>query len=65
FSKNEPIEHQTPRDGSHYKEDIRDIFPSRYTDEILNFQSLHKETLTELNESVENKARSNLTKNAE
>ncbi|MGM0482746.1 MAG: PspC domain-containing protein, partial [Patescibacteria group bacterium] len=34
FSKNEPIDHQTPRDGSHYKEDIRDIFPSRYTDEI-------------------------------
>ncbi|MGM0629275.1 MAG: PspC domain-containing protein [Patescibacteria group bacterium] len=65
FSKNETIKNQVPRDGSHYEEDIRDIFPTRYVNDILNFQSLHKETLTELNRIVENKARSNLTENDE
>ncbi len=59
FSENEFIGHQTPRDGSYYSKDIKDMFPKALHDNVLNFQSIHEKTINHLKDSVEKKAESN------
>ncbi|MFP4617073.1 MAG: PspC domain-containing protein [Candidatus Paceibacterota bacterium] len=48
--------HRQPQDGSHYSSDVKEMFPSRYHDEVLNFQSVHRETLNDLKEIAEERA---------
>ncbi len=60
FSEEELTGHHAPRDGSYYSEDIKEMFPPRHHNEILYFQSIHKETLNGLIGDVENKARLSL-----
>ena len=56
FQDNEPTGHRSPRDGSYYNEDIKEMFPDRIYDNVINFLSIHKETLNDLKKAIEQEA---------
>ncbi|MFO7874848.1 MAG: PspC domain-containing protein [Bacteroidales bacterium] len=60
LQRQEIIGYSIPGDGASYSRDVRNIFPANYHDNILSFQSRHKQVLEGLSEAVKNEARRNL-----
>ncbi len=60
FSGNEITGHSIPGDGSHYPEDLANMFPERIYEQILNFQSTHRSTIEALKDETEERARQSL-----
>jgi len=57
FSDNGSIKgHWQPRDGENYARDIKKRFPEQYQNEVLEFQTRHRDTLQDLKESTRNRA---------
>ncbi len=62
FSKDKAIkDHWETKPGEEYSKSIRDKIPSKYQEDILNFQTKHKDILNDLEESVRKRARKEKT----
>ena len=60
ISKGEIVSYDQPRDGAHYGESIKEIFPKGLHDEVLGFHTKHKQDLENLISLVEEKAKGEL-----
>lgn len=62
FAKDGSIkDHWEPKPGQDYSETVRARIPEKYQEEILNFQTKHKEVINDLKESVKKRARQEKT----
>ncbi len=52
--------HWQPREGENYSSSIKNKFPSKYQEDVLNFQARHQDILKDLKESVSRKAEEEL-----
>lgn len=60
FTEDEVTGHRAPRDGPYYEEDVRAMFPDVLYDNIINFQSIHRETINGLKNKAEQRAQENI-----
>ncbi|MFW6025901.1 MAG: protease inhibitor I42 family protein [Candidatus Woesearchaeota archaeon] len=60
ISEGEITGHKESRDGAHHGEDIKKMFPEELHDEVLGFNTQHKQELNNLISSVEEKAKEQL-----